>query len=77
MDFRSPVLIISENQKNKLIDELVEYYGPGFKSPLARDLHVNLSTVKRIFNQRDGVPLLYYFAIKWLLYSRRASNKGR
>lgn len=67
MVFRSPVLNSSRNTKASIIERLVARYGEDFKSPLARDLGVHVSTVRRIFNQRDDLPLVYVLAIEKLL----------
>jgi len=53
--------------KTRLIKKLVQVYGDDFKSPLARDLSVNVSTIRRIFNQREAIPLVYQKAIIQLI----------
>lgn len=57
----------SSNTKKEIIDRLIERYGEEFKSPLARDLNVNVSTVRRIFNQKHDLPMVYEMAIEGLL----------
>lgn len=53
--------------KQQIIDQLKSHYGDDFKSPLARDLAVNVSTVRRIFNQKEEIPLVYERAIQSIL----------
>lgn len=52
--------------KDKVIKSLVNHYGKNWKTPLAKELCVNVSTIKRIFNQREEVPIVYQMAIKWI-----------
>lgn len=54
----------SKNLKEQLIERLEAFYGKDFKTPLAKDLQVNLSTIRRIFNQREEIPLVYIHAIE-------------
>lgn len=57
----------SKNSKQQLIDRLILAYGEDFKTPLSRDLGVNVSTIRRIFNQREEIPLVYVLAIDMVL----------
>ena len=52
--------------KKKLISVLKNKYGDAFCPPLARDLEVNVTTVRRIF-QRDKIPKVYCLAISKIL----------
>lgn len=62
-------LVLSLSSKQKLIKQLEEKYGEDFKTPLANDLGVNISTIRRLFNQRDEIPLVYVYAIEALIGS--------
>lgn len=57
----------SRNTKASITERLVARYGEDFKSPLARDLGVNVSTVRRLFNERESIPLVYVLAIENIL----------
>jgi len=67
MASRSLRLTSSSCVKKRLVERLKARYGDDFKSPLARDLKVNVSTIRRIFNQREGMPYVYEIAIEKLL----------
>ena len=43
-------MIISKNTKEQIISRLIEKYGENYKTPLAKALGVNISTVRRMFN---------------------------
>lgn len=70
-DFQRLVLILSRNTKENLTNRLKSVYGEDFKSPLARELGVNVSTIRRIFNQKDDIPLVYKMAIEGLLSKKK------
>lgn len=55
------------NTKTKLIKRLEKRYGLNWKTPLSKDLGVNLSTVKRAFNQRDQLNPIWILAINNIL----------
>jgi hypothetical protein len=53
--------------KAEVIERLVNRYGENFKTPLARDLRVDVSTIRRLFNSPEELPFLYEKAIEALL----------
>lgn len=53
--------------KDELVEKLEKHYGENWKTPLSKDLGVNVSTIRRVFNQRDDIPLVYLYAIEKLL----------
>ena len=53
--------------KAEVIERLVNHYGENFKTPLARDLRVDVSTIRRLFNSPEERPFLYEKAIQALL----------
>lgn len=65
---------ISKSTKKKLIKQLIAKYGENWKTPLAKDLGVDISTIRRIFNQREYVPILYIRAIENLLHEDQNRN---
>lgn len=50
MDFQRLVLTLSKITKKKLTNLLIDKYGKNYKTPLAKALGVNVSTVRRKFN---------------------------
>ena len=50
--------------RQKIIKALIKHYGENWKTPLSKDLGVNLSTIRRIFNQREEIPIVYQRAIE-------------
>ena len=52
--------------RQNIIGALIKHYGENWKTPLSKDLEVNISTIKRIFNQREEIPLVYQYAIRWV-----------
>jgi len=50
--------------KTKIMASLTNHYGNRWKTALSRDLDVDRATIKRIFNQREKVPVVYQLAIK-------------
>lgn len=50
--------------RQQIIDALIKHYGSQWKTPLSKDLGVNISTIKRIFNQREEIPIVYQRAIE-------------
>jgi len=44
------VLILSKNTKEQIISKLIDKYGENYKTPLAKALGVNVSTIRRMFN---------------------------
>lgn len=38
-------------EKQRIIKRLIEKYGEKYKTPLSKDLGVNISTVRRMFNE--------------------------
>jgi methylphosphotriester-DNA--protein-cysteine methyltransferase len=57
----------SKNTKVKLIKRLEKKYGKNWKTPLAKDMGVDLSTVRRAFNQRDKLSPVWVKAIEQIL----------
>lgn len=51
----------------KIVDALIKHYGENWKTPLSKDLGVNLSTIRRIFNQKEEIPIVYQKAIESIL----------
>ncbi len=45
--------------KCKIVNALIKHYGNNWKTPLTKDLGVNRSTIRRIFNQREDIPIVY------------------
>ena len=43
-------MILSKNTKQQMIAKLIEKYGKNYKTPLAKALGVNVSTIRRMFN---------------------------
>ena len=70
MDSANLPLNTSKSTKGKLVSQLTLRYGADYKSALARDLKVNVSTIRRLFNQRDELPLIYVKAIEKILEER-------
>lgn len=60
----------SSNTKTSLIKRLETVYGAHYKSPLARALEVNVSTIRRLFNSSKPLPLVYQKAIEKHLSER-------
>jgi hypothetical protein len=56
--------------KAKLVSRLEKRYGRNWKTPLSKDLGVHLSTVKRMFNQREEIPPVWILAINNVLSKR-------
>lgn len=67
---------MSKNTKSHLIKKLTCKYGENFKSPLSRDLGVNVSTIKRIFNTNKDVPIVYEYAILYIIQDVKKQIKG-
>lgn len=61
------MLTLSSNTKKRLIKRLINHYGENFKTPLSKDLDVDVTTIRRIFNQREEIPIVYQKAIDKLL----------
>ena len=57
----------SKNTKTKLIERPEKKYGKNWKTPLSKDLGVHISTVRRVFNQRDGINPVWIVAINSIL----------
>ena len=53
--------------KEELIKRLQAKYGANFKMPLSKDLGVNVSTVRRMFNQRERINPVWIRAINDVL----------
>ncbi len=50
-------MILSKNTKQQMITQLVKKYGKNYKTPLAKSLGVNVSTIRRMFNNdKDLTP---------------------
>lgn len=58
---------LSKNTKEQLISRCVERWGQDFKTPLAKALEVDVSTVRRMFNQRNTVKKRDLLAINSVL----------
>lgn len=43
-------MILSKNTKQQIISKLIHKYGENYKTPLAKALGVDVSTVRRWFN---------------------------
>lgn len=67
----------NKQRDTELKQKLVNFYGADFKSPLARDLKVNVSTVRRIFNQREEIPEVYRRAIENIISESPAQRAHR
>lgn len=74
MVFQRHALIISKNTKEQLISRLVDKYGKNFKTPLARDLGVDVSTVRRIFNTDRQITRANFIAINCILEYNQQSD---
>lgn len=57
----------SASTKTKLIKWLEKKYGPYWKSRLSEELEVNISTIKRNFNQKDKLSVILEKAVLQLL----------
>lgn len=55
------------NSKEKITERLIVKYGENFKTPLAKDLGVDVSTVRRLFNCDRELPAISRAAILWIL----------
>lgn len=64
---------LSKNTKTKLIERLEKKYGKNWKTPLSKDLGVHISTVRRVFNQRDGINPVWIVAINSILNDSKDS----
>ncbi len=64
-------MILLRLSKKALIKQLISVYGRNFKTKLATELGVDVSTVRRIFNTKDEIPRVYYFAIMQVIYLER------
>ncbi len=52
------MLILSKNTKEQIVSKLIVKYGENYKTPLAKALGVNVSTVRRMFNSdKDLSPV--------------------
>jgi len=60
-------LILSKNTKQQIISKLVDKYGENYKTPLSRDLGVDVSTVRRWFNTDKGLDKVTEKAILCLI----------
>ena len=59
----------SLKEKKALVEHLEMKYGPNWKTPLSKEIGVDLSTVRRLFNQREGeLPKVYELAIKRVIF---------
>ena len=58
---------ISSDTKKKLIEQLESIYGRNYKTPLAKALGVNVSTVRRLFNEKEEIPKSYLLAIQAII----------
>lgn len=68
-------MIISKNTKEQIISKLVNKYGEDFKTPLARALGVNVSTVRRWFNSDKDLDQVTKKAILCILDHSHLCNK--
>lgn len=66
-------MILSKNTKDQMIVELIKKYGKNYKTPLAKDLRLNVSTVRRMFNNDKELRLVNEQAILRIL-SRDQNN---
>lgn len=68
---------LSESLKSKMVENLIEVYGRDFKTPLSVDLGVDVSTVRRLFNQRSEIPKRYLIAINKIIGERNNESSKR
>ena len=61
------MLILSKNTKEQIISKCVDRYGVNFKTPLAKALGVNVSTVRRWFNSDNDLDVVTKKAVMCLL----------
>ena len=68
---------MSKNTKRQLIRKAKSAYGDNFKTALAKDLGVDVSTVRRIFNRKGGeIPALYVVAINKVCDEKLATQSS-
>lgn len=54
--------------KDQLVARLEKHYGTNWKTPLAKDLGVGLSSVRRVFNGEQEVSRVWQLAIGYVLH---------
>lgn len=60
-------MILSKNTKEQIISKLVKRYGENYKTPLAKALGVNISTIRRMFNSDNDLSPVNKRAILCIL----------
>lgn len=70
------MLIISKSTKQQIIAKLIDKYGENYKTPLAKELGVDVSTVRRMFNQRGDLSPLAKRAIICILEHGHLNDKS-
>jgi len=53
--------------KARLIKKLIKHYGKNWKTPLSKDLGVDVATVRRVFNSDQEISKAWQLAINCIV----------